>query len=40
MMNWFEIKLKEYPRTWKKEQWKRVYSWLRECGRIIKKEIE
>jgi len=35
MIAWFEFKLKNYPRTWTKSEWKQVHSYFRRLRRSI-----
>ena len=36
----FKLKLKEYPRTWTKDEWKEVHSYTRYLRRQIEKRAE
>jgi hypothetical protein len=34
-VHWFELKIKNPPRTWNKAQWKEVCHWLRASRTVI-----
>jgi hypothetical protein len=36
-VHWFELKIKDPPRSWNKSQWKSVCHWLRASRAIMEK---